>query len=352
MTYRWGEKKAKQEPRQAFHVDADDRLMAWLESVFGEAGPEDERSWPSKIVLRAAYGNGKRYGAIIKTFVQPERGKKPEREQLVTMCNELFALAQAECDAVDRRMTFAALALDPLRSDAPYGRCLITLRPSGTVATAEDEAGDDEDEGGTKLLRELLESERRDKRYTLELAMNVISGAMERDSARIERMEQIVEGTWKKQVELMAATETMLSAASERQLAQEWSRLKVKAVEDGLSMVKGILPGLISAATQGKNAILDGLRSFIQGLTEQQILTLFGSETQAGILRREQSELLAAIVRGEASPDRVVEFTSTLEPGQILQAQTILDRGQVASLMLVLDLANKRATNGAANGAS
>jgi hypothetical protein len=128
---------------------------------------------------------------------------------------------------------------------------LFKLVPSGTVAMNADRVLDDEEENGalsTKLLLGLLDSERRDKRWSIEAAMNLISGVVERQDERLERMEQIVDGGWQKQAELIRAIESMHSGAQERAMKVEWQKWKQSKMDWGFDTLKGLAEVMLPAA--------------------------------------------------------------------------------------------------------
>lgn len=339
------EKKQKAAPKQTVvPATKAPTIFAFLEAQhWGE-----ERESVDKIVLCAAHGNlGMRQGPVIREWSFAPR-EKPAREKLIEMSNACLQLAEADCDALGRPTRYVVLAYDLARSDRAIGRVLIRLNPSGTTTALADERGggfeDEEGNGLTaKLLLGLLEAERRDKRWTMELAMNAISGAMERDAERIERMEQIVDGSWQKQTEMMKATEAMLNQAADREAKERWARWKQEkidyAIEKSLAIGELLLPPMLKKVLPPPPPGANPVRDFLETVTEEQGARAFGTfdtnQTRLtdGVFTDEQLQLFMSIAKSDAIDDAAAgRLIASIKPEQVAKCREIFEFQQIAVL--------------------
>ncbi len=114
----------------------------------------------------------------------------PKAEELIALCNTLIAKAQHDCSQSGKRRVYTVQAFNVGKSAEAFARHLITMTPRSREMTV---VPDDEELGGgvlsTKLLLGLLSNSERNARWMAELAMNTVSGALERSDARLERVE-------------------------------------------------------------------------------------------------------------------------------------------------------------------
>ncbi len=223
----------------------DEAFATWLGARFSD--PE----YAMRIQI-VQVGAGNRHGEVIYTHderapVGDKKKDKPRlsRERIVELSNAMITSSQLDCDALGRSTTYAALAFHAAMGADSYSRFMFRLRPKNIYANAEGVVDVEEGSRIERLLLGLLESERRDKRWTLEMAMNAISGAMERDAQRIEKTEMMLDGRLEKETKLIEATEAALSKAEDRRLKRAWHDLTVGTVGEMVSSVKSqILPAI------------------------------------------------------------------------------------------------------------
>lgn len=331
---------------------SNEAFTSWLVERF--AG--DERA--SRVqVLQVGAGN--RHGEVVFTFdSKPDvsDGKKgaaaaqarPSREKLVELSNKMLSAAQLDCDALRKPSLYAAIASDPRMGSEPYSRFLLRLAPKNSFVSVAGIVGDDEDGVlPTKLLLTLLESERRDKRWIAELMANTVSGALERDSARIEKMESILDGRLEKETRFIEATEEALSRAAERKQKAEWAAIKTAAVRDGVEMLKGLLPATVAALSDGKSGVGPAVQQFMRSLTRQQLVALVGADTltapTGGVLTVEQAHALRRVDEGDTGAVR--ELFASLSPEQFDQLRRLLTQDQLLVIGQVAEAFQQSSAN-------
>lgn len=309
-----------------------------------------ENGHPERIVLAIIYGSvGMRMKSIDERAYKAN-APHPGPEALTSLANDLVRKAQGECDVFNKPTRFAVLAYDSARGASYYARQVLSMQPSGMMPSIDEVASGgygDEDDPRIKLLERQLEGERKDKRWMMEMFSNTMTGVMERDDARMERMEQMLDQTWEKQTKYMAATEQMLNQAQERKESAAWAEMKREVVVQAWTSVKGFLPGIVAYATKGQAGVVEGLKTFIDSLTQEQGQAIFGRYDEkgqyidGGFLTREQVDLFRAIIDGKTDSSRVPEFISSLTPDQFNAAQQVLSPSQIGGLMAVANAVKK-----------
>lgn len=358
--------KEKKEPARnlVLHpTPSSEQLMNFLDRVF-----HGDFEMPQKLTLCAVTGRmGQQMGPMIREFsFKPD--ERPTVEQRVELANLIVHIFQDDADALNKKCTYGVHAFHLGRSDRFYSRVLIRMAPSGMTTALQDERGigADDEEGNaasSRLLMELLQSERRDKRYTLELALSAISGAMERDAERIERMEKIVDGAWAKQIEMMKATESMLSQAADRQARSTWEAFKrekvAMAIEKAIGITEMVVPQLLARRAE-RSAVEDAaakvasasnpVGQFLLSVSEEQGARAFGAilgpdRVAGGVFSADQFTMLGRIA-SEAEPDNalVTAFVASLTAQQIQQAQSIFSMDQLMPLLSWLQ--SRKSSNG------
>lgn len=332
---------------------SNEAFTSWLVERFSE----DERASRVQVIQ---VGVGNRHGEVVYTHdLKPDTsdGKKGaaaaqaklSREKLVELSNKMLSAAQLDCDALRKPSLYAAIASDPRMGSEPYSRFLLRLAPKNAYVSVAGIAGDDEDGTlPTKLLLTLLESERRDKRWLSELMANTISGALERDSARIEKMESILDGRLEKETKFIEATEEALSRAAERKQKAEWAAIKTAAIRDGVEMIKGLLPATVAALSDGKSGVQPAVEQFMRSLTRQQVFALVGADTltapTGGVLTVQQAHVLRRVDEGDIGAVR--ELFASLSSEQFDQLRRLLTQEQLLVIGQVADALRQPSARG------
>jgi hypothetical protein len=220
----------------------------------------------------------------------------------------------------------------------------------------------DDEEGGvlsTKLMLQLLDQERRDKRWMMEQVATLFSGVTERDAARIERLEQSQDEVFERSVKYLAATEQMLNQADDRKARAETVKVHNEMKKEAWEWIKGFGPVLQTYLSKGQHGIVEGLESFVRSLgdeLEQKLMGQWkdGACVTPGILDEDQVKFIAGIIERKIDPKRLPEMAATLRPEQLMAAQEVLGQQKVMALGALFraatDVANKDAVqNGMAS---
>lgn len=328
-------------------------LFAFLGDLF-----ERPEQAPDRVALVVCHGaGGMRIGHCVSEWPITPR-TAPGKEQTIELCNLILQLAQQDCDALDKPTRYAVLAYDLARSDRPIGRHLLRLRPSGMATALDDERGigvEDEENNvlSTKLLLGLLSSSERDRRWMMEQTQNLIAGVIERQDERIDRMEQIVDKGWEKQVAMMSATEKMLSEAAQRQYQadhQRWKHEKMDLLFDkGTAMLSWLAPQLAARALGGAAAVPGAapaatgepnpVRKFMTSIGQEEGAIAFGEPDESGnatggIFTVEQFQALVAIANAaEPDDEAIAQLAASITPAQQAQAVQLIGMGRLAPLI-------------------
>lgn len=308
-------------------------VLVWLIDLFEEGHPQ-------RVALHAVFGpQGKRKGPLIKEFAF-KATDDPNHEDLVELTNKIERLAQEQCEVFGKKSNYGVFAYDTLRSSDFYDSKAFNLRPKHDSQQLAEERGetlyDDDEEGGgnisTKLLLQILDGERRDKRWMMELAMNVLSGAAQRDAERIHSLEEGMDGIYDRSVKYIAATEAMLNQAADRKARADRSEMVNEALREGIDMLKKTLvPAVAVYLSKGKVGVVQRLREILDELAEDTKRRLFGD---GGVFDEDQSRIVLAIADGDEDPRRLIEFVQSIRPeqAQTVMQEELLSMQQIQSL--------------------
>lgn len=345
-----------QTPRQAAEISAepkDEGLFRFLIDLF-------QNGFPQKLILATVHGpSGQRIGQPVKEYAYRPNDAKPDHEMQIERANDILREAQQDCDGLGKKMRYGVFAFDLAKGATFYSRYLMRLSPSG-ASQEKFETGngfDDEDNGvlPTRLLISLLDSERRDKRWMMEQFSNVISGIMERDSERIAQLEEMQNGMFERSQRYIAATEEALSRADDRKLRHEREQMKTEMMKQGFALLMDFVPVAKVYLTKGKVGVAEGVKRFVDSLSEEEQARVFGiwdaqtRERKAeGILSLDQCNFVLGIINGQIDPSRMPEFVATLEPQQFQAIQESVPMDKLGKLLMLVEATRKQAGETAA----
>jgi hypothetical protein len=169
-----------------------------------------------------------------------------------------------------------------------------------------------------------------------------------------QRQSQEIMQLYAERRQLIITSEEALSRKQEREIAADRAKIQNEAIKDGIGIVKSLVPSVQIYLTKGKVGIAEGLKGFLDGLSKEVELALFGKwedgkQLTEGILDTDQIKLVVGIVQGKIDPRKVVELLPNLRPEQLDAAQQLLRPDQ---LQLLAGLANAAGDVSAANGMS
>lgn len=334
-------------------------FFEWLESLF-----DGSTQHPEKLEMRIVSGkNLERLGPMIKQIVygpadylptESKKGsgaagdggggsRKPSREKLVMLSNELLYRAQKDCDESRAPHTYAVFASHFARETEFYERWVMRLTPQGVYA--KDGAGgaaavDDEDQPVVKssisdqwAIQKMQHDERLFNFYG-----GAIEGVLDRMDRVIERQEQALENLRARYERQQEITERAMSLEAEREAAREWRRLAIKSAEKGIDMAIGMAPPLLNQLIGKKvmptkeSAESIALKNFFKRteeggkLTQEQANAAFGlfddkpphNMIKPGVMTVAQAKLLWDVANCEVPADDL----DKLLPGGALEVTT------------------------------
>lgn len=344
----------------------DQELFEFLEQLF-YAEPEVAH-FPERIEIQVVSGSRQeKIGPQVKQYtfapvkasdeaIKAGAGrKKPTREELVVLSNQMRSVMQRDCDEGRRAKTFGILVYQYGLSDGYHERLLRHFTPKATYVKDGEE---DEDSIEKKFSGQILGHQER--MFALfggafEGMLERLDHFLERAYDRIEKQDAVIQ----KKDELM---EKALSLEAERQERREWTKFKIKGAEKGLEMVLALAPPLVNQLT-GKQTIpnadsaeIVALKNFLKpvdeggSLTKAQIDAAFGvydtsppyGPITRGVLSVEQGNLLIRVTRGEVPADAL----DRLLPGggdlaismeQFMALQKIFTIEQLLPLQMIFD---------------
>jgi hypothetical protein len=176
-----------------------------------------------------------------------------------------------------------------------------------------------------------------DSRWQKEQFSEAISGVMKLQNEIIRQQADTIARQDAERRAWILASEEALSKKQEREIAADWAKFKQKSIEEGVLMLKGIMPAVQIYLSKGKVGIAEGLKSFIEGLSSEAELALFGKWEggicqKSGILDQDQIKMLVGIAEGKIDPKHVTEVVSGFRAEQLQAASQVLRPDQIQTL--------------------
>lgn len=333
-------------------IATEPKILQFLLDLF----PEEGGGFPQSVDVRNCTGPiGEKLGLPIYTHPFKSTGAKPTREELVELSNKFLQKAQDNCDGLNYPASrYAFCAVDLLRSQEPYNKLVIMLRPSGTVLGAGN-LFDEEGAMSAKFAVALLNEERRDKRWMMEQSWELTSGVTTQMREMLESQQKILQDFAERQIKLISATEAALDQGFIRKEQAAWNERKREYIDQGFKLLQNyVVPAVVGLLTEGKgNVIPQMLKDFLATFSKDQGEKIFGAEGEngehkGGLLDEEQCKFFAAIVSGGVEPVRILEFVAGLRPEQLMGIQETLRPEQLAMLQTIGKVATKAAEKKAA----
>lgn len=317
-----GKKKplSDREKAQVEPVPKRDDFFLWLERLFYEA-PENA-AYPEKIDVRVVEGKaGERLRSRVKQYIFGPNDKKPTKDKIVNLSNEILHIVQRDCDVNRRELRYGVHAWHFNRGEEPYDRFLIRCKPSNTYS-ADGEGIDPRDDPETQEERFSSQVLKHQEQMVGLLGAGY-EGMIDRSDRQIERSYERIEKLETRNERLFDMLEKALSLEEDRAARREWRMLGMKAAEKGLDMGLALAPPLLNQLV-GKDIIPTDqtaetftLKRFFtlkeQGglLTQEQSNAAFGvyddtpehNLVKPGVLTLAQAKLLYDVAHGKEPPD-------------------------------------------------
>lgn len=332
-------------------------ICDWLEGLFilspkdtepGKPKTEPD-SMPEKIVLRPVVGSsGVNTGPDLDEETwKPMVSPVPGREKLVQLANRFYASANKHCSSLGRKHKYALFAFNNLKGPSAYKTYFFAVAPGSKQYTDKNfpsGASDDEDTHRDRLLSTALAH----NRWQQEQLTEAISGVMKLQNEIIRQQSETIARQDQERRAWILASEEALSKKQEREIAAAWAQAKISALADMWNSVKGLLPAVVIHATKGKVGIPEGLKTFVDGLSDETRLALFGEWddgkcVKGGILDENQVHFIGNIIEGKIEPSRISEFMVGLRQEQMMECQKVLRPDQLQALIALAKAANDTA---------
>ncbi len=346
--------------RQIIPKPDDPAMYAWLVNLFnltprqeGERPFVDEKckipkpkatpdSFPEKIVIRQMFGPK---GLDLGPPQKPKEWKgatagasTPSHEELIDIANDYLQFAQTECNKMRRRnQKFGLFAYSNRKGSDAYDHYTFVLSWTRTEYGEKGglpvPASDDEDTHRDRFFQDLAAN----GRWQTEHYTEAVSGVLKLQQEIIRQQADTIF----KQDERHRATVTMYEEAASKQMerinAAKWMDMKIEAAQTGLRFVTGLLPAVQTYLTKGKIGPAEGVRQFIDSLSEDEARALFGDNVDGvpqggGILTGDQVQFVFGVAGGQIDPRRIGEFVTSLTGEQMLAIQNLLPMDRLAGL--------------------
>ncbi len=350
------------EHRQILPKVDDPDMFEWLESLFylsprkppepdakgaAPGTPKQELdTFPEQVELRAVFGMGGRdIGPAIgkpQTW-RPMVNPAPTREALVGLANTFLAAAQKDARALGRRQKYALSASSTQKGAGAYTRYLFEVVPQSKEYTNEQRpASDDDDLHRDRFFRDMMAHSRWQQAQLAEQqssSQKLMLAFMQQQSEQLMQRDAAYRA-------LLVANEELASKKQERDIQLKWAEQKAMVLGDMWNSVKSLLPAVVVHLTKGKAGIVEGIKGFVESLSEEQRTEFFGrageNDTHVpGILSTAQVTLFAAIVDGSTDPSRISEFVQSFNAEQFNRAQAILKPEQIQTLATLAQAASR-----------
>lgn len=355
-------------------VPKDAAFFEWLEKLFYD-DPEVAH-FPEVIDCRPVSGKHcEKLGPYIfkKTFapikaseeaVKKSVGvKKPSREKLISMSNEILFLMQKDCDESRRVQTYGVHVWHFSLGDEPYMRYLKHCKPHGRYGKMDGNGSDDDEVLTTEQRFGVQVLGHQEKMFGLyggafEGMLDRFDRLIERSYDRIEKQDAVIQ----RQAEML---ERALSQEAERAEKVKWMEIKAKAADKALEFGFAVAPPMLNSLI-GKPIIPNAetaesitLKNFFKtvedggSLTKSQADTAFGvwdennkNLVKQGILSHSQSEILFQVGYGQRHTDELDKIMPGgpmgISKDQIAALLKIFPMEQLAPLMILFESRSKR----------
>lgn len=337
-------------------------LFAFVENLFGD----DQK--PECIDVRQAYGPGARkHGPIILKKEYKANQKKPTREEMVSLSNELLASAQNDCNVLSKPHRYAILPKHFAKSDNYYQCFLVSLTPKQPNPDAYDPMSDDEDVEGANgfdqrhkvdMLRYSLEHLKHGdehERYRQDQFSTAMGDIIEKYQNIVMVVTTHNVELQKQQHEMFKALEAALSQKSEREIATKQAEFKMQVWQQGFRYLTQLAPVVVqqlngkngdaNGTIAGPSAESLGCKAFCDGLNDEQARQIFGTLGDDGKLQPNglftpaQVEIFLGIAHGQlpaAAIDKLLEGEHALTELQKMKAMNIVSSEQFMPLVMLV----------------
>lgn len=304
----------------------------------------------------------------------------PSQSDIVSMANEIMRDLQNHCNALQKKQLYGVCPYDTGSGDDVLAVHLIRCFPkenpneSGADATVEgdivDLSGDGAFTSGAigMMLKYSLEQNRQsleDRRYFIKTNRELVESTNEHLIEMNEKMARLVGEGFDRQVNMMKATEALLSEDHKRRLSARWTEVGVNAAEKTADMVLGLLPPMINRMAgkeviQTKTSIESSVVSqFIASVTPEQAREAFGYQGEgqpryAGCIFSEaQGSLLAQIAKCQVPAERIDDLLPggplEIVTAQQERARSTFDMAQLWPLFDIIQQRMQRKVNEASS---
>ena len=324
-------------------------LFEFLEGIFGN------EKYPEKIELRQMKGRGfAQKGPIVKLWPYKPSQPKPTREQLVAQSNECLSLSQSDCDGIGRPQVYGVLAYHFATADDYFGRKLIPMRPKSVASKDEDDEFDDDDLPSEKIAKKQLVADMLlHYRFMFDKTLLHYQSSIERLQHQIERRDEKLDQAWDRIIVNMEKMETLLDRKQERDFALRREEMKLGVIQEGVELVKGFLPPILSAVMPEKvaaSAEALTVRQFLESVTPEQGTKAFGYDEAAkdfrgGIFTADQGRALLQIAMGQSTSEQIDGLISSIAPEQMVAAQQIFGPQQLGPLITMVVVRQNKKTD-------
>jgi hypothetical protein len=328
-------------------------------------------SMPQIIELRQAYGQGGRTYSESTIDSKEFRANSPipSHSDICELVNWFLDSAQHNCDELGRTTGYGFLFKNHQKSDKYYAVYYKKLSPK-----ARHVEGDGEGDGLDDVVPD---AKRRDSLLAYSLRHMEESDLNERwrqeqfaksTGGILEHYQALAGMLMRQNLELMQEHRTMvkqtdeaLSHKMERELAAEKEKFKMQMMSDGFNFLKGMVPVAVNQIT-GKQTIPTketaesmAIRSFLDSLSKQQAVELFGEITDSGdmkgggVFTPEQTKIFAGVAQCDMEPaalEQLFEGPLAVQGDQLTRAQTILSPQQLMPLMTLIMTMKKKQLEG------
>lgn len=317
--------KEKDENREvrprAEPVPKDQDFVDWLDELFYG----DEQS-PEKLEVRILNGkDSERFGPYIKQIVYaPEAAtdaavkagvgsRKPKKEDLVKLANELLHRMQKDCDESRKPHVYGVLAWHFSRDDHPYQRYLKRLTPQGIYSAKRgaDTGGYSDDDELSMAEKYQTAALSRDERM-FQLLGASLEGLIDRQDRALERYEQALEKSRLALERQSEITERAISLDEERKTRRAWHEVGQKAAGRALDTAIDLIPPFIAHVT-GKKLL--GSKTSPESVA---LKNFFKRTEDGGLLTQEQVNAAFGLWEDEPPHALIRPGVLTLEQGKLL----------------------------------
>ena len=234
----------------------DEDLALWLNQLWAR------KEFPQRVELFQAFGRNKNDLGECIHHVDFKENVKLDVEQVARLTNELIAVAQNDCDVVQRKSWYMVRVVDTSRKAQPLVRRLGPLDPKRSYKLAKVGESDEEDEDDVVDPRTLAFRYNKENTEQNRLVMrrndSVLGDAITLLYSIINDLRQENQMHVSQKMAMIQQTQDAMNQQAQRDAMLEEKRFNLYLKKEGIRTARNLLPSLFGPPEQPQQQQMNG----------------------------------------------------------------------------------------------